>query len=191
MGHITSTNKRKSWSNILRISTKHQFQNLNLTSASQLNLKFKILTKASFRISTKIQLHKLHKTSAAKYWPNSSLKLMPELHLRNLDQALCSKSEQKFSFMTKPQFLNLQQTVVNMTLIININWILHMYIKRIFHLVSVKQVSDFRFGHQKCPFLEWEKATFTAFPYFRKVNPGAWNENLHKTCSEIRSVTLL
>ena len=43
-----------------------QLQNLKQTSASWLNLKFKILTKASFRISTKIQLHNLHKTSASK-----------------------------------------------------------------------------------------------------------------------------
>ena len=44
------------------------------TSASQLNLKFKILSKPGFKISTKIQLHYLYKTSAAKYWPNSSFK---------------------------------------------------------------------------------------------------------------------
>ena len=41
-------------------------KNLNQTSASPQNLKFKILTKPSFRISTKIQLHNLYKTSAAK-----------------------------------------------------------------------------------------------------------------------------
>ena len=46
--------------------------------------------------------------------------MFPELQLQNLDQTLCSKSEQKFSFMTKPQLLNLQQTVANMILIINI-----------------------------------------------------------------------
>ena len=44
------------------------------TSASRLNLKFKILTKPGFRISTKIQLHYLYKTSAAKHWRNSSFK---------------------------------------------------------------------------------------------------------------------
>ena len=44
-----------------------------------------------------------------------------ELQLQNFDQTLWSKSEQKFSFMTKPQLLNLQQTVANMILIININ----------------------------------------------------------------------
>ena len=38
----------------------------------------------------------------------------------NLDQTFCSKSEQKFSFMTKRQLLNLQQTVANMILIIKI-----------------------------------------------------------------------
>ena len=38
-----------------------------------------------------------------------------------LDQTLCSKSEQKFSFMTKPQLPNLQKTVANTILIINSN----------------------------------------------------------------------
>ena len=46
---------------ILRISTIHQLQNLNQTSASRLNLNFKILTKPSFRISTKHQLLNLTK----------------------------------------------------------------------------------------------------------------------------------
>ena len=68
-----------------------------------------------------MQVYNLYKTSAAKYWPNSSLKILAELQLQNLDQNLCSKSEQKFSFMTKPQLLNLQQTVANMILIINID----------------------------------------------------------------------
>ena len=78
---------------------KNQF--LNQTSASPINLKFKISTKHSFRIATKIQLHNLYKTSAAKCWTNSSFKILPELQLQNLDQTLCSKSEQKLSFMTK------------------------------------------------------------------------------------------
>ena len=52
---------------------------------------------------------------------NSSFKILPELQLQNLDQTLSSKSEQDFSFMTKPQLLNLQQTVANMILIINID----------------------------------------------------------------------
>ena len=72
--------KHKSWSNfIFRISTKHQLQNLNQTSASQLILKFKIFTKLSIRKSTKIQLLNLYKTSAARYWPNPSFKILPDL----------------------------------------------------------------------------------------------------------------
>ena len=43
---------------------------------------------------------------------------MPELQLQSLDQTLCSKSEQEFSFMTIPQFQNLQQTVADTILII-------------------------------------------------------------------------
>ena len=69
-GHITWW-PHISWSNFIwGISTKHQIQNLNPTSASRPNLKFKILS----RILTKIQLHNLYKTSAKKYRPNSSFK---------------------------------------------------------------------------------------------------------------------
>ena len=53
---------------------------------------------------TKLQLQNIAWTSTSKSWPT-----------------LCSKSEQKFSFMTKPQLPNLQQTVANRILIININ----------------------------------------------------------------------
>ena len=78
---------------------------------------------------TKIQLRNLNQTSAAKYWPNYSFKIrtklqlqiLPELQLQNLDQTLCSRSEHTFCFMTKPQLPNLQQTVANMILIINIS----------------------------------------------------------------------
>ena len=63
----------------------------------------------------------MYKTSAAKYWPISSFKISPEVQLQNLDQTLCTKSEQKFNFMTKPQLPNLQQTVGNTILIINIS----------------------------------------------------------------------
>ena len=45
--------------------------------------------------------------------------ILPRLQLQNLDQTLCSKSEQKFSFLTKPQLRNLQQIVANMILISN------------------------------------------------------------------------
>ena len=50
-------------------------RNLNQTSVSPLNLKFKILTQPSFRISTKIQLHNLYKTSATKCWTSFSFKI--------------------------------------------------------------------------------------------------------------------
>ena len=43
----------KSWSNIFRISTKHQLQNLNQASAFWRNLNLKLLTKPIFRILTK------------------------------------------------------------------------------------------------------------------------------------------
>ena len=53
---------------------------------------------------------------------------MNELQLQNLawtsilkSSNLCSKSEQKFSFMTIPKLPNLLQTVANAILIININ----------------------------------------------------------------------
>jgi len=53
----------KSWSNIFRISTKHQLQNLNQTSAFRQNLNLKIFTKPSFRISTKVELHNHNQAS--------------------------------------------------------------------------------------------------------------------------------
>ena len=50
---------------------------------------------------------------------NFKLQILPELKLQNLDQPLCSKSEQKFSFLTKPQLQNLQQIVANTILTSN------------------------------------------------------------------------
>ena len=47
--------------------------------------------------------------------------ILPEPQLQNLDQALCSKSDQKFSFVTKPQLPNLQQIFANTILSINIS----------------------------------------------------------------------
>ena len=91
---------------------------LNITSSTKLGIQN---TKPSFSISTKIQLHNLCKTSAAKYWPNASLKILPELQHQNLDQTLCSKSEQKFGFITKPQLPSMQQIVANTIFIINIS----------------------------------------------------------------------
>ena len=49
------------------------------------------------------------------------LKISPKLQIQNLDQTLCSKSEQKFSFLTKPQLPNVQLTVANTILITNIS----------------------------------------------------------------------
>ena len=87
--HIASSN-----TNLDRISSSESWLSINKTSASPLSLKFKILTKPSFRISTKIQLHNLYKTSAAKCWTNSSFKILPELQLQNLDQP-CAQSLNK------------------------------------------------------------------------------------------------
>ena len=91
---------------------------LNITSSTKLGIRN---TKPSFSISTNIQLHNLCKTSATKYWPNASLKILPELQHQNLDQTLCSNSEQKFGFITKPQLPSMQQIVANTIFIINIS----------------------------------------------------------------------
>ena len=71
-----------------------------------------------FRISTMIHSawYNLNQTSAAKYWPNFSFKISLELQLQNLNQTLCSKSEQKFSYMAKSVPI-----VVNMFLSIKIS----------------------------------------------------------------------
>ena len=83
--------KHKSWSNfIFRISTKHELQNFNQTSASQLNLKFTILS----RISTKIQLHNLYKTSATKCWTSSSFKILLNFNFKILTNP-CAQSLKK------------------------------------------------------------------------------------------------
>ena len=97
----------KFWSNfIFRISAKHQPQNLKQTSASKYWPNFASESRPRFNF-----IFNLYKTSAAKYKPNSSFKILSELQLQNIDQTFCSKSEQKISFMTKPQLPNLQQTV--------------------------------------------------------------------------------
>ena len=48
------------------------------------------------------QLQNLKHMSASTYWPNSSFKTSNKLQPPNLDQTLCSKPEQKFSFKTRP-----------------------------------------------------------------------------------------
>ena len=52
---------------------------------------------------------------------SDQLQILPKLQLKILEQTLCPKSEQKFNFMTKPQLPNLQQTVANTILTINIS----------------------------------------------------------------------
>ena len=79
------------------------------------------MTKPSILIVTKIQLLNLNEISAAKYWPNFSFKISPELQLQNLDQTFSSNPEQKFSVVTKPQLTDLQCTVANTILIVNIS----------------------------------------------------------------------
>ena len=120
LGHITSfhTNLDQISSSESRpsinfkISTKHQHIDYHLN--------FKILTNpTSFRVSTK--LHNLNQASAVKYCPNISFTISPELHLQNLEQTLCSKSEQKFNLMTKLQLPHLHQTFVNKFLNTNIS----------------------------------------------------------------------
>ena len=128
----------KSWSNIFRISTKHQLQNLNQASAFWRNLNLKLLTKPIFRILTKIELHnhmkhqqqnndqtKIHlgfnilQNISRKELTKLQLQILPELQLQNLDQTFCSKSEQTFRFLTKPRLPNLQQIVTNTIIISN------------------------------------------------------------------------
>ena len=74
---------------------------------------------SSFRISTKIQITstKHQQKELTKF----QLQISPLLQLRNLDQTLCSESEQKFSFLTKPQLPNLPQIVANTILVTNIS----------------------------------------------------------------------
>jgi len=125
--HIISSNTNLDHF-ILRISTKHQLQNLNQTTASPQNLNFKILTKPSFRISTKIQLHNLYKTSAAKNCPNSSFKSCPNFNVKILTKP-CAQSLNKSLAFYQTSVWNLQQIVANTILISNSNlnkfWVSH------------------------------------------------------------------
>ena len=60
-----------------------------------------------------------YKTSAEKKLSKLQLQILPPIQLQNLEHTLCSKSVQKFSFLTKPQLRNLQQIVANTILISN------------------------------------------------------------------------
>ena len=81
-----------------------------------------MFTKTSFRISTKIQLgFNILQNISRKKLTELQFQILPELQIQNFDQTLCSKSQQKVSFLTKPQLPNLQQTVANTILITNIS----------------------------------------------------------------------
>ena len=95
---------------------KHQLRNLN-----RLNLNFKILTKPTFSISIKIKLHNLNYASAAKYWPNFSIKNLAWTSTSNSWPNLVLKVWANFFSMTELQLPNLHQTVVNTFLSIYIS----------------------------------------------------------------------
>ena len=85
--------------------------------------KFKISTSANINISTKLKIQDIVQTwlqnldqdstslplqnISSKILTKLQLQILPELQLQNLDQTLCSKSEQKFCFITKPQLANI------------------------------------------------------------------------------------
>ena len=61
------------------LSSYHKFHtNLDETSI----LESQLSIQPRFRILTKIQLCNLNQTSAAKYWPNLSFKILPEFQLQ-------------------------------------------------------------------------------------------------------------
>jgi len=67
--------------------------------------------------------------------------LASELQLQNLDQTSYSKSEQNFTFLTKPQLPNLQQTVANTTttVAISTSFVLAPSQTRVLSIKSTKQ----------------------------------------------------
>ena len=67
-----------------------------------------------YHMLVKIQVQNLNQTSASKSHLNFNFKLLTKPYAESLNSFM-------FSFMTKPQLLNLQQTVVNTILIINIS----------------------------------------------------------------------
>ena len=70
-----------------------------------------------WQVSGGLIAHLPPQNTLPKYWPNFSFKISPELQLQTPDQTLCKMTDQKLSFMTKPQLRNLQQTVANAILI--------------------------------------------------------------------------
>ena len=122
---VTSWGHIKNWhTNLDQISssesrTKHQLQNFKQTSASRLNLKFKILS----RISTKIQLHNLYKTSATKYRPNSSFKFCLNFNFKILTKPCAQSLNKSLALWTilSYQICNKLLPIQSSFLIINIS----------------------------------------------------------------------
>ena len=98
--NLDQASTSKIWPNI-SISSKLK------TSKSWPNLASESRPRLNCITTTKHQQQNNDQTLASKSWPNL--------------ETLCSKSEQKLYFMTKLHLPNLQQTVVNTFLIININ----------------------------------------------------------------------
>ena len=102
-GHITSSNTNVDHiflQNLDNASTK----NLKKTSASPLNLKFKILAKPTFGISTKIQLHNFYKTSAEKNWPNSIFKSCLNFNFKILTKPCAQSLNKSLAFWPNLSF---------------------------------------------------------------------------------------
>ena len=106
LGRITNSNTNLDQN--IKISTKHQHLVSNC---------WEISGGVSDKGSQCWQLNQLFSNAENLF----TTKKLPELQLQNLDQTLCSKYEQKFSFITKPQLPNLQQTVAYTILFSNIS----------------------------------------------------------------------
>ena len=103
--------------NLDQASTSNSQPNMSLSIKLKVQNPYHTYLNNLDQDSTLIQ-HYLYKTSAEKtdQTPASNLAWAST---SNLDQTLCSKSEQKFSFLTKPQVSNLQQIVANTIIISN------------------------------------------------------------------------
>ena len=141
--HCLRHNRREGWvvptkvtyfSHITRSNTKFdQFSSPEYWPSTNFN----IPTSADISISSKLKIQDIDQTwlqnldqdstslplqnISSKILNKLLLQILPELQLQNNDQTLCSKSEQKFNFMTKPPLPYLQQAVANTILIINIS----------------------------------------------------------------------
>ena len=108
-GWVLLTKVTSSYTNLdqipkFKISTVHQHFDLTLTSKSWPNIHLITSPSLSSKILINFQFQNFVWASTSNSWPNLVLKVWT-----------------KFTFITKPQLLNLQQTVANMILIINID----------------------------------------------------------------------